>query len=778
MSSDDKPGWDDIFGWASAPALSAAAGSIAGPVPPPAGEPPPPLPAPYTDLGRLGMGGMGEVRAVWDGRFSRRLALKLMRRSLARSGSARRRFLREGSMTAGLAHPGIVAVHDRGELPDGRLWFTMKEVRGQTLDALGRPPARRWVELLLRVCEAVGYAHQQGIVHRDLKPANVMVGEFGEVMVMDWGLARRLDENPASQRQVDAELAAFDPPSDPALTGAGARLGTPGWMAPEQRRTALVEPPADVWALGAMLRLAHGEDDELDAIIAKACSPEAADRYPEAGALAAQLRAWLDGSLRRERALRLLDTARAELPRIAALRAKADHREARAAQRLQELGPRSPVGPRAAAWRWQDEARALREAAEAAEVEALQRVRGALQVDPDLLPAHALLAEHHRQEVVRAEARADSIATTRHLAGLRAHDVDGRHAAFLRGHGRLDLDSAPSGVRVQAWRLAPRERRLQPVEQRILGTTPLRSQPLPPGSWLLELGDSGVRVPVQLDRLGHWQGGRVPLDPAPDGACLVPAGPFRAGGDPEACDSLPACTPRLPAFWIQRHPVTVAQWAAWLDWLLEQDGPAAADQMAPRSPEGGPAGLLRDGAHHRCAPDPTGQVWRPDEPVTLVTWRQATAYARWRADQTGLPWRLPRELEWEKAARGVDGRAWPFGHHLDPAWAFYVESLGDSGGRAPVTAWPEDRSVYGVHGLAGGVRDLCADPWRERGWIDESGHMMDIPNSPAPLRMVRGGSALSAAPLTRAACRFVVEEDQPLTGVGLRLACSLPPETP
>ncbi len=790
VGTDDMPGWDatfpddGLFGWGSSPALSGAPLSARGRAAPAA--PALVLPPPYTDLGPLGQGGMGEVRAVWDGRFGRRLALKLMRPALAGSRAARQRFLREGTMTAGLAHPGIVAVHDRGELDDGRLWFTMKEVRGQTLDPRGGLPRRRWVELLLRVCEAVAYAHQQGIVHRDLKPGNVMVGEFGEVMVMDWGLARRLDDGPAAQAAVDETLAATlrAPGPDGAaplggLTGAGAVLGTPGWMAPEQAAGALVGPPADVWALGRMLALAApaGADDALDEIVDAATAPEAAARPADAGQLAARLQAWLDGSLRRERAQRVLDSARAALPQIHRLRSRADQADQAAAALLRRVGPRAPVAERASAWRDQETAAQLRREAEVAEVAFVHQVRSALQVDPDLGAAHDLLAAHHRAQLVQAEAQGDDRAAARHAASLRAHDRLGQHQTFLRGDGTVSLATAPlPGATVHAHRMVTEARRLRPSPVRRLGPTPLDRVALPRGSWLLTVtppgGGAPVPVPVLLPRLGHWDAGTVPLHRGPPGACLVAGGPFQAGGDPEAGDALPATTVVLPAFWIETFPVTVARYAAWLDWLWAEAGPAAAAAMAPRAPDGSPAGLAPGPDGARCIADPTGRPWAPDEPVTLVRWDQARAFARWQAAQTGWPWRLPRELEWEKAARGVDGRCWPWGDHIDPAWAHYADSLGTGDTRAPVTAWPEDRSVYGVRGLAGGVRDLCADPWREGGWIDEDGAMMSIPDETgAPLRMVRGGNALSAAPLTRAACRFVVAEDQPLTGVGFRLVC-------
>jgi serine/threonine protein kinase len=159
----------------------------------------------YTDEGLLGIGGMGEVRRVRDTQLGRVVAMKVLRSDLVTHDWAKVRFIEEAQATAQLQHPGIVPVHDLGVLPDGRPYFTMKEVTGATFDEALRlthlpvpGPAddqgpwtlRRLVEVFRRICEAVSYAHSRGVLHRDLKPANIMLGPFGEVLVLDWGLVK------------------------------------------------------------------------------------------------------------------------------------------------------------------------------------------------------------------------------------------------------------------------------------------------------------------------------------------------------------------------------------------------------------------------------------------------------------------------------------------------------------------------------------------------------------------------------------------------------------
>ncbi|HYM80658.1 MAG TPA: serine/threonine-protein kinase, partial [Candidatus Limnocylindria bacterium] len=199
----------------------------------------------YRVLEEIGRGGMGTVYRAEDVRLGRRVALKVLN-LLDPSGDAAARMRREAQILARLEHPGIVPVHDAGTLADGRVFYAMKYVRGLRLDrwvASATSLAER-LRLFTRVCEAVAFAHAEGVVHRDLKPENVMVGPFGEVLVMDWGVAKVLADpardgtghagtaDPA--RAPSGPTASTPIPSQPAQTEAGTVLGTPGYMAPEQ----------------------------------------------------------------------------------------------------------------------------------------------------------------------------------------------------------------------------------------------------------------------------------------------------------------------------------------------------------------------------------------------------------------------------------------------------------------------------------------------------------------------------------------------------------------
>jgi serine/threonine-protein kinase len=217
----------------------------------------------------LGEGGMGIVRTCTDRRIGREIAMKSVKPGKGSRGDLAARFLREACVQGQLEHPAIVPVYDLGRDPDGTLYFTMKRVRGLTFERIidglrmGEVPSsaspdsvrhysrRKLLTAFASVCHAVDFAHARGVVHRDLKPGNVMLGDFGEVYVLDWGLAKilgGLDPRPPSGAPPIASG------SDPgAKTVHGATMGTPGYMAPEQVRGESVDVRADVYALGAIL---------------------------------------------------------------------------------------------------------------------------------------------------------------------------------------------------------------------------------------------------------------------------------------------------------------------------------------------------------------------------------------------------------------------------------------------------------------------------------------------------------------------------------------------
>jgi len=235
----------------------------------------------YEMVAPVGRGGMGAVYVVQDLALGRAVAMKVQSGAIDESSTTR--LEAEARVLASLEHPGIVPVHDVGVLPDGRVFYVMKLVQGDRLDRLASTVgtlAER-VRLIVRAVDAVAFSHAHGIVHRDLTPGNIMVGAFGEVLVLDWGLAVTVGGNASSQSVA----------------------GTPGFMAPEQSH-GVADTRSDVYALGALLDWwvapAQGGPVRLPrtlrAVIDKARSPRPDDRYADAAELSVDLLRYLDGA--------------------------------------------------------------------------------------------------------------------------------------------------------------------------------------------------------------------------------------------------------------------------------------------------------------------------------------------------------------------------------------------------------------------------------------------------------------------------------------------------
>lgn len=318
---------------------------------PPVPSPEPPRPilpdtvGRYRIVGELARGAMGVVYLGRDAGFDRDVAVKVLLDAHLGKSEFRRRFAEEARITANLQHPGIIPVYEAGEFPDGRPYYAMRLMTGRTLaDVLAaranvHDDRSRLLKVFEKVCETLAYTHAQGVIHRDIKPDNVMLGEYGRVKVMDWGVAKVLPDSPLAGPPGDPDPPPGEPPSQADAATGHTRLGrvsgTPAYMAPEQARGCadqLDERTADVFGLGGLLcavltgrppytgdntRVVYrkavraeladafarldgcGAEPELAALCKRCLAADPADRPRDAGLLAAELTEYLNYDLRR-----------------------------------------------------------------------------------------------------------------------------------------------------------------------------------------------------------------------------------------------------------------------------------------------------------------------------------------------------------------------------------------------------------------------------------------------------------------------------------------------
>jgi serine/threonine-protein kinase len=680
-------------------------------------------------VAHVGSGGMGSVWKAWDRDLGRWVAIKLLKLTADAAGQDDdvRRFLREAAVAARLRHPNIVSVYEAGEIR-GQHLIVMEFVDGKPLHHQNFPP-KRAMALVRDAARAVQYAHEQGVVHRDLKPSNIMLSASGQVFVMDFGLARSLT-------------------SPSTLTASGMLIGTPMYMPPEQAQAVRGrdEKVCDVYALGATLyELLTGRPPfqaeepwqllvdvveqepvpprrrnpavpaDADTITLKALQKQPSARYASAAEFADDLDRCLKGESIRARptpvvvrawrwTLRHRAAAIATACVLAVMAASAivvaslSGRESR--RRAAEAGRRVERAAAALA-----DYRARGKDVDACFARGIAECKAAEALVPGHAEAGRLLGDFLWERYLLAEEREEPELATP-AAMVRAHAAD-RYAALLDAQARVWLSSDPAGAEVEYAPLVPSaDGRVVRGGGRSLGRTPIDGAEIPRGSGVLVVRLAGrceARLPVLARRAGELRMSvkLFALDDRLKDFVHVPAGPFVMGGDDRAEGPTARTQPRVPDYFVARHELTWGEYKEFLD-TLDRDG---MFRHVPKMVSGDKPRLMFDGVRFRLPAD------KADLPVTNVTPADAAAYCAWRSQRDGVAYRLPTAAEWEKAARGTDGRAYPWGGGFD--WKL---TTGGPGAHTD-PAWPErigananDESVYGALDMGGNVGELVDAP--------------------------------------------------------------------
>ncbi len=800
----------------------------------------------YEVTGKLGSGGLGVVLEALDRETRRVVAIKLPRRggaaadtdaalipeeSATRTDPMLDRFALEARVTAQLEHPAIVPVYDVGRSADGTPYYTMRVVGRRSLrDVLVNPEVRatftttRLVSVLIQVARALAYAHARGVVHRDVKPSNILVGEFGEVYLADWGIARLESETTLSRGK-------SEPPPARSVDATGL-VGTPGYIAPELITAdwGQVDHRVDLFALGVVLyevltgthpfrrdaatdtlaatygdepkrpsEIAPGSPLLLEDLCLALLAKDPAARPSSAEEVALRIEECLEGAKESERraaeARTLCEKAKEPVARYHELAARRARLEAEAKELLESIRGFEPIAKKRPGWALEDLADAAEREQGLALAQAIDLFTKALGYDATSKAAHEGLAQLYFSRAQQATEQRKAATQLYYETLVTQHD-QGAYTALLNAPSSLSLTSNPAGARVVLERYVERDRILVASERRSLGVTPLRNVSLAPGSYLLTLeygGYRNVRRPVALPR-GATVEANVNLytdDEIGEGFVFVPEGVAILGGDEDAYNWTPREERRIDDFAIARVPVSFREYCAFLD-DIERENPALARKRAPhdlrgsegmavvRSPSGHwePYAELIEGDALKLYPREAGHFW--NIPVLLVDWFDARAFCRWASQRNGSELRLPTEAEFEKAARGVDGRFYPWGDRFDATFCHMNDSR-------PFIAQPEprgnfsgDESVYGVRDLAGGAREWCAD-------IDGLRSAPDIDAEPEPdvsaargestIRRVRSGARGTDKRWCRAASRSSFPALTRGPNLGFRLAKTLTPKT-
>ena len=763
----------------------------------------------------LGRGGMGQILEARDIALDRPVALKLLHDADQADPALRMRFVDEARVTGQLQHPSVPPVYDLGRLGDGRLFFAMKRIEGRTLRdvieelAEGQPSTVRdfgRVRLLMvfgRVCRAIAYAHSRGVMHRDLKPDNIMLGEFGEVTVMDWGLAKPFDapEKPTSE---SIPIATTREGSGRFATRSGEVTGTPQYMPPEQAAGDIeaLGAHSDIYSLGAVLyelltlhppfdgknarevreAVMHEQivppsvktpERDVPHTIEQLClqclSRDPRNRPKAAGEVADRIDRFLEGEQDRARKEaereRLLEAGTRAAEAYYTCYEQHKQLQTKTAKMRTRVAPWAPSPERSRLWAQEDaEIQARIEAAQSLS-EAMVAYHAALELDRDHPAARRALAALYFSAFEAAERDDDRVQMALYEHLVRAFDDDAAtFSTRLKGDGRLELVTLPAGLTATLYTHTSVERVLKPISPKNLGQTPVVIDPMPMGSYLLKLQGPGLSptvVPIAITRQKRLRL-RLRLFPdrmrAPDQIHVL-GGPARLGGDPLAQLARPARTIEVDDFFLAQRPVSSAQYRIFLHHVAQVESPRAAAARAPRGTPTGESLWPMDEMGRFTIPeeDVHGVAWDPDWPVVSISCADAEAYCAWLDETDGPGHRLPTEVEWEKAARGADGRAFPWGDTWEPTFCHMGISRPGAPTRGPAGAFPTDVSPYGVEDMAGGVSEWTSS------WLEG-----------AEQRVIKGGHWASGPTECRAASRFTQPVDRVLPTLGFRVARSAP----
>ena len=774
----------------------------------------------YEVVNELARGGVGCIHIVRDRDLMRTLVMKTLIEGHKVSEYVLKKFVEEAQITGQLEHPNIVPVHDFGYFSGGEVFFTMKLVKGRTIKdiikRLRKPdetdPDQSWattefgrtklLQIFSQVCMAIGFAHSRGVVHRDIKPSNVMLGDFGETLVLDWGVAkvlgRKNDEPPPDATMPEDDHVSTMRSQSQDETMMGVVTGTPAYMAPEQAagRIDEVDARSDIWALGALLYeilcyvppfrgknfrqtltavltqavvppSVRAPDNDvppaLEEICLKCLQKRREDRYQSCREIVADLEKYLAGVEDLDRRARMsrerVEEGRGLVEDFKVARARVDEARGLVTELEWQLQGFEPIEEKRPLWSRQSELAEAEAEMHQLFSAAAQAFMAAIGFDPTNDDAANELARLYWFKLREAEQQNDE-PNVIHYRGLVTAYNRGLFDEQLRGEGRIILRSNPPGAQVLAARYAEVDLQFTTLMEEELPPTPLNNDPLSQGNWLILLNLPGyreVRCPVQIDR-GEVTDVVVRFftdEEIGEHYLYVPAGSFIMGGDAACVTARHRRVASAGDLFVARYPVTCAEYLSFLNDVAQTD-PAEAFARSPRlkAREGHLWVMAPDGQFALPGIDSEGFRWDMYWPVMGISYDDAEAYCQWHTHRVGVAVRLPTEEEWEKAARGPDGRLYPWGNRFDATFCKMAASRAERPAPECVGSFPGDCSPYGVFDMAGLVSEYCNSAFAA---------------DPA-VRVIRGGHYASPSEIAcRVTQRSAAALDEPSLTSGFRL---------
>ncbi len=758
----------------------------------------------------LARGGVGVINQAFEKRLRRHLVVKRLINQEKVSKYVLEKFIEEAQITAQLEHPNIVPVHDMGTISGGEVYFSMKYVGGESLktvlkrlrkgepDALEAFPRVRMLNLFQSVCMAIAFAHSKGVLHRDIKPANIMIGDFGETIVLDWGVAKVLaSEDEAADQEHNVTTNRGQSQEE---TQMGLVTGTPAYMAPEQAagRIDRLDQRTDIFALGILLyemlvfqapfRKGNQRDTlravivdqppsfetwegappvplKLGEICLKCLKKRPRERYQKVEEIVQDLLAYLDGvedvDRRRRMSQEHFTAGLDAVKRFEDINQKVQGIEVDLRDATWNTPTFAALEQRRKLWSLDARRSALEVQAQKAFAESVGRLSEAVSLDQDNGDAAEELARLYWLKLKECEARNDLAGAIYYRDAVARFDR-GLFTERLKGQGTLIVQSDPIEATVSVAQVMEVDLRATPLPAEEIGRTPILHHSLREGNWIVTVSKPGyadLRYPVRIRRGEVSEIECTLVDPDRVGAHYlhIPGGPCIVGGDPVCPSSLVPTRVHVDNFMLSRYPVTCAEYLAFLQ-AQDKIDPQTAQLRVPRLSSKGGFLWQRNSQRAFALPkvDNRGFAWAPHFPVVGISYGDAVAFCEWYAEAMNVAVRLPKEYEWEKAARGTDERHYPWGDSFDALFCKTADSRMGAPNLENVGSFAYDCSPYGVYDMAGLVSEYCDTDF----------------SANDPRKVVRGGNyASQGSTESRATYRAAADTSTPSLRIGFRMAC-------